>query len=137
MKKILILVVGILIGTAAFAQENNNQNKTYKVYCEIVAQTRLLSDKVDIEFDFGQASDFWTGDRRLYNEKGEPIVFNSMLDAANYMARRGWQLEQAFQVLNISGGYSDNPVYHWIMSKQVTDDSQITEGLTTGDMLKK
>lgn len=75
MKKILILVVGILIGTAAFAQENNNQNKTY--------------------------------------------------------------LEQAFQVLNISGGYSDTPVYYWIMSKQVTDDSQVTEGLTTGDMLKK
>ena len=59
-----------------------------------------------------------------------------MLDAANYMARRGWELEEAFPVISISSGDSGSPSYHWILSKLVTDDSQITEGLLTSGMLK-
>lgn len=132
MKKLFVLAVGLLLCAVAFAQEN----KPYKVYCEIVSHARVLSNKVDVELDFGQASGFWTGDRRLYDENGKNIVFNSMLDAANYMARRGWELEEAFPVISINSGDSGNTSYHWVMSKLVTDDSQITEGLITGDMVK-
>ena len=125
MKKLFVLVVGMLLCAAAFAQEP----QPYKVYCDIISNSRALSNKVDVELDFGQAAGFWTGDRRLYDQNGKAIVFNSMLDAANYMARRGWVLEQAFPVVTVSSGDSNSPVYHWIMSKMVTDDSQITEGL--------
>ena len=135
MKKVFILVVGILLCATSFAQEN--QTKPYKVYCEIIGHSHSLSNTVDVELDFGQASSFWSGDRRLYDENGKKIVFNSMLDAGNYMARRGWELEEAFPVVPISSGDSESPTYHWIMSKQITSDSQITEGLITGDMLKK
>ena len=31
-----------------------------------------------------------------------------MLDAANYMARRGWELEIAFPVMHINGGDSSD-----------------------------
>ena len=134
MKKVFILLVGILLSVTAFAQ---TKQESYKVYCEIIGETHMLSSKVDVELDFGQAYSFWSSDRRLYDENGKKIVFNSMLDAANYMARRGWELEQAFPVVSISSGDSGSPEYHWIMSKMVTDDSQITEGLKTGDMLKK
>lgn len=134
MKKVIILVVGILLSVTTFAQ---TKQESYKVYCEIIGETHMLSSKVDVELDFGQAYSFWSNDRRLYDENGKKIVFNSMLDAANYMARRGWELEQAFPVVSISSGDSGSPEYHWIMSKMVTDDSQITEGLKTGDMLKK
>ena len=139
MKKIFILVVGIFICATAFAQENVNASQAtpYKVYCEIIGQTHLLSNKVDVELDFGQSYKFWSGDRRLYDENGKKIVFNSMLDAANYMARRGWELEEAYPIVDISNGNSGSPEYHWVMSKYVTNDSQITDGLTTGDMLKK
>ena len=139
MKKIFILVVGILLCTAVYAQENKaaDQNGPYKVYCEIIGQSHALSNKVDVELDFGQASKFWTGDRSLYDENGKKIKFNSMLDAANYMGRRGWDLEVAYPVVGFSAGSSDSPIYHWVMSKMVTDEAQITEGLRTGDMLKK
>ena len=89
MKKVFILVVGILLCATTFAQ---TKQEPYKVYCEITGQTHLLSSKVDVELDFGQAYSFWSSDRRLYDENGKKIVFNSMLDAANYMARRGWEL---------------------------------------------
>ena len=139
MKKLFALAVCLFLGAAAYAQDNvNNEQATpYKVYCEIISRPRTLSNKVDVEFDFGQASSFWSGDRRLFDENGKNIVFNSTLDAANYMARRGWQLEQAFQTFEISSGTSTSHTFHWVMAKYVTDDSQITEGLITGDMLKK
>ena len=133
MKKLLILMVGMLLcAVAAYAQET----QPYKVYCEIVSSSRILSDKVNVDLDFGQASSFVSDDRRLYDENGKAIIFNSMLDAANYMARRGWELEEAFPVISISSGDSGSPSYHWIMSKLVTDDAQITEGLITGGMRK-
>ena len=138
MKRVFILVVAVFLCAVSFAQEKGNaQKELYKVYCEIVGQTHMLSNKVDVELDFGQAYSFWSGDRRLYDENGKKIVFNSMLDAANYMARRGWELEEAFPVSSISNGNSGSPEYHWIMSKMVENDSQITDGLKTGDMLKK
>ena len=134
MKKVFILVVGILLCATTFAQ---TKQELYKVYCEIIGQTHSLSSKVDVELDFGQSYSFWSSDRRLFDENGKKIVFNSMLDAANYMARRGWELEVAFPVVSISSGDSESPEYHWIMSKMVENDAQITEGLKTGDMLKK
>ena len=134
MKKVFILVVGILLCATTFAQ---TKQEPYKVYCEIIGQTHSLSSKVDVELDFGQSYSFWSSDRRLFDENGKKIVFNSMLDAANYMARRGWELEVAFPVVSISSGDSESPEYHWIMSKMVVNDEQITEGLKTGDMLKK
>ena len=137
MKKIFVLAIGLLFGIAAFAQNENGEAQPYKVYCELIARPRSFSTKVDVELDFGQANNFWSGDRRLFDEDGKAIVFNSMLDAANYMARRGWELETAFPTFEISSGSSISHATHWVMFKFVTDDSQITENLVTGDMLKK
>lgn len=137
MKKVFILVVAVFLCAVSFAQEKENAEKElYKVYCEIIGETHKLSTKVDVELDFGQAYKFWSSDRRLYDESGKKIVFNSMLDAANYMARRGWVLEQAFPVVSVANGNSGSPEYHWIMSKMVANDSEITDGLKTGDMIK-
>ena len=131
MRKIFTLVVAIfLLGATAYAQEKIKNDQPYKVYCEIIGQSHALSNKVDVELDFGQASKFWTGDRSLYDENGKKIKFNSMLDAANYMGRRGWDLEIAYPVVTFSGGSSDSPEYHWVMSKKVTNDSQITSAIS-------
>ena len=134
MKKVFTLVVAIFLCASSFVQENENTqpSEPYKVYCEIIGQPHVLSTKVDVELDFGQAYSFWSKDRHLYDENNKKIVFNSIIDAANYMSRRGWVLEEAYPAVN-----SGTPEYRWIMSKLVTDDSQITDGLKTGDMLKK
>ena len=65
------------------------------------------------------------------DENGRSIEFNSMLDAANYMAERGWVFKQAYIVQNFTNGDSGTPAYHWIMGKMITDPAQITEGLRT------
>ena len=143
----LMVLAAIFSGATVFAQEpvqeqeQNQQEvkqavKPYKVYCEIVATPKFFSNKATVELDFGQYSGFWSADRQLVDEQGNTISFNSALDAANYMARRGWDLEEVFIVQEMSKGDSGTARYHWVLSKIVTDDSQITEGLRTKGMNK-
>lgn len=143
----LMVLAAIFVSTKTFAQEpvqTQEQSlpevqqdvKPYKVYCEIVATPKIFSNKINVELDFGQFSGFWSQDRQLVDDQGNTIDFNSALDAANYMARRGWELEEVFIVQSISGGDSGTTRYHWVLSKMVTDDSQITEGLRTKGMKK-
>ena len=69
MKKIFVLLVGLFLCVAAYAQDKATARNAgpYKVYCEIIGQSHALTNKVDVELDFGQASKFWTGDRSLYD----------------------------------------------------------------------
>ena len=142
-----MVLTAIFVSTVAFAQdpvqtqeqslpEKQQDVKSYKVYCESVATQKFFSNKSTVELDFGQYAGFWTSDRQLVDEQGNTISFNSALDAANYMARRGWDLEEVFIVQDMTKGDSGTPRYHWVMSKLVTDDSQITEGLRTRGMNK-
>ncbi len=143
----IMVLASFFASTAAFAQEPEQSQekdlleaqqdiKPYKVYCEIVATPKFFSNKTTVELDFGQFSGFWSADRQLVDEQGNTISFNSALDAANYMARRGWDLEEVFVVQEMSKGDSGTTRYHWVLSKMVTDDSQITEGLRTKGMNK-
>ena len=139
MKKLifsLLLVSGLCLSLAASAQNAPaTEGQPYKVYCEIVSTMRnLFSDKTSVELDFGQAANFWSTDRKIVDEEGKTITFNSVLDAVNYMAVRGWVFEQMYIVQSISKGDSGTPAYHWIMSKEVTDPAQIMEGLRTQGM---
>lgn len=132
MKKFIITLIvfaGMLAGVSAYAQTNE---QPHKVYCEIISTSRgMFSNKTSVELDFGQYASWWSSDRNLVDENGKTIDFNSILDAVNYMAARGWVFEQMYVVQTFSKGDSDTPAYHWIMSKDVTDPSQILEGLQT------
>lgn len=125
----LIMFAGMLAGVSAYAQTNE---QPHKVYCEIISTSRgMFSNKTSVELDFGQYASWWSADRNLVDENGKTIDFNSILDAVNYMAARGWVFEQMYVVQTFSKGDSNTPAYHWIMSKDVTDPSQILEGLQT------
>ena len=132
MKKFIITLIvfaGMLAGVSAYAQTNE---QPHKVYCEIISTSRgMFSNKTSVELDFGQYASWWSSDRNLVDENGKTIDFNSILDAMNYMAARGWVFEQMYVVQTFSKGDSNTPAYHWIMSKDVTDPSQILEGLQT------
>ena len=113
--KLAAIAVVMLASCPVFAQTEEAvqapaaEPEAYKVYCEIVGNRIIFSQKMNVELDFGQFSSWWTTDRRLADEQGNAIIFNSMLDAANYMARRGWVLEEAFVVTSIITGDSSDP----------------------------
>ena len=69
---------------------------------------------------------------KLVDENGKKITFNSMVDAMNYMGKLGWEFEQAYVVTT-----NNQNVYHWLLSKDVVDNDEAEEGITTKGQFKK
>ncbi len=67
---------------------------------------------------------------KLVGEDGKPISFNSMVDAMNYMGSLGWKFEQAYVVSMPSTMGGGQNVYHWLLSKSISEDENINDGFT-------
>lgn len=139
--KCFAVLAGMLAGSHAFAQQADSLivagPEPYEVYCEVVCYSAgSFSSKMSVEVDLGQVERFLSKDRVLMDEQNRPLVFNSMMDAANYMAERGWTFKQAYVITSMSEGNTMTSFVHWIMGKMITDKSEITEGLRTAQMIR-
>lgn len=124
-----------LITVLAFAMITIiSANAQGKIYCELLGTQQFLSKKVTVQVDFGQETRYFA-DNRLVDADGKVIVFNSMVDAMNYMGTMGWEFEQAY-VVTIGSGSSTSNVYHWLLSKFVGDEGD-ANALKTKDIIYK
>lgn len=106
MKKVFIIFLLAISGQPLFGQETPKF-----VYCEVLGFEKLLSTKVTIQVEFGQKLKMFA-DNRMKDENGKPIVFNSMIDALNFMGKQGWEFVQAYVVTISQQNY-----YHYLMKK--------------------
>ena len=129
MKKIIILFVLFGFGTLLYAQNS-------KYYCEIKGIEKELSLGLKIVFDFGSNPTYsltgLRGKQQIVDEKGKEIPFNSMVDAGNYLAQKGWIFLQAY-----SSFYGRNSVIHWIFYKEATSPEKAHEGIITKEDFDK
>lgn len=112
----LLLLLSICFSTAVWSQEFIEPKY---VYAEILGMERFLSKKVSITIDYGQIESIWQ-DARLRTEDGKIRVFNSMVDAMNFMGAMGWEFQQAYVIT-----VGNQNVYHWLLRKeysQMPDD---------------
>jgi len=93
MKKLLIGVC-LLVSLSGFAQDTTKVEQ----YCRLVAYNKLLSNKVNIDVDFGQERKFFSDNRLRDEETGKIKNFNTVTDALNYMGSQGWVLVNAYPV---------------------------------------
>lgn len=119
----------VLLSLNVIAQEAQPKENLHRVYCELLGTTKFLSQKCNVSVDFGQNP---YENSRLVDENGKSITFNSMVDAMNYMGELGWKFEQAYVVT-----VSSQNVYHWLLSKDISDDEAISSGFKTKAQLKK
>lgn len=125
MKKILLIATFLVVNVAVWAGE------PHQAYCEIVGTGNLTGTKVKIEVDFGQKVS-WMGQknqRTLVDEQGKKMEFNSMMDAVNYLAQFGWTLHSTYAVTESKGMGGNGSVYHYILTKTVTSDDEVKEGI--------
>lgn len=127
MKKLLLSAIAIMAVCLANAQQ-------HKVYCELVGMQKLLSQKVIVSVDFGQEQKLFSN-QTLVDENGKNISFNSMVDAMNFMGELGWEFEQAY-IVTIGSGASAQNVYHWLLSRYISDEEAINAGLKTKTAFK-
>lgn len=131
MKRLFFSIISFVSVVLAFAQSNN----TKSVYAELLGfEKGLFSNKVTVTVDFGQDVSFWKQgrDNKIVDENGKDIVFNSMVDAMNFMGEKGWSFVQAYVVT-----HGNQNVYHWLLTKKITEDEEIMEGFKVKSQIKK
>lgn len=120
MRKIL-LFIALLLASVAQAQ------KTRPAYCEVMACNFWGVGKVYITIDLGEER---TG--TICDDKNKPVKFNTPIDALNYMAKLGWSVKETYFLTEIK-----DQVLHFLLEKQITEDSQISEGIYIKPKKKK
>lgn len=129
-KNITFSALLCLVAVSAFAQEK------YYAYCDIRVfgdnRVEFLAKHAKLHFDFGKEK---VAD--LLDDEGNVIDFDSQIEAVNYLSKHGWKLEQMYATKVLTPmpvpkedwylQYVD--VQHCVMSKQVSNDDEITEGL--------
>ncbi len=85
-------------------------------YCELVGTQMFLSNKVMVAIDFGQETKFFQSNVYKDETTGKPKIFNSMVDALNFMGEKGWEFVQAYVVTT-----NNQNVYRWLLRTTKTE----------------
>ena len=87
-------------------------------YIRIVGTKKMLSNKVNIDIEFGQLNKVWsTKDTQIKNASGKRMTFNSMIDALNFMSSNGYDFVQAYTLT-----IGNQNVYHYLMRKSTANN---------------
>ena len=114
MKKTLLILTMILGVIPAFCQEKPIDSSTTKFnYCEIVVTSDLMKMKIKIEIDFGQQRNYAPDNLYKDPSTGKLMVFNSIVDALNYMGKDGWEFVQEYT----EGDRQIGVIYHFLLKK--------------------
>ena len=126
MKKLLFPLL-LLLSLQSFSQQVRSKDGVIKLdslkverteeYCMILGTQKFMSTKMIIQIDFGQERNFLTN-TRLTDENGVPIVFESMIDALNFMNGYGWEFVNAYVIT-----VANQNVYHWILKRKLKKES--------------
>jgi hypothetical protein len=112
MKKITLLFCLISCIYKTNAQTNTT---TIEQYCSLNVMPRLLSNKVNIDVDYGNPRKLFSfKDNRIKDDNGKAKKFNTAVEALNYMSAQGWKLVNAMAMSE--GG---NAVYRYIMKREI------------------
>lgn len=120
MKKVFFLMM-MLIASISVSAQNLVEGK-HVTYVELLGYESMLSTKVKVMVDMGQNQN--KTNYKLRDENDKPIKFNSMVDALNYMTKRGWEYVNSFPVT-----HSNQNVYHYLLKKYIAKDEEMQEGL--------
>ena len=117
--KTFFFTTALLIFCFLLKGQDIKSDSTKFTYCELVGTGKLFSTKVTVAIDFGQERKLFSDNRYKDPETGKPYVFNSMIDALNFMGKNRWELVQAYIITEGSGSTTQN-VYHFLLKKQTS-----------------
>lgn len=125
MKKIYLIVVFALFCAMANAQSATQPGEKYPVYCEVMGFNAWGFGKVKARLDMGRKQPNKEDYEYIY-EGNKKRKFNTMMEVLDYMSKRGWKVHSTYVVTE---GMGKQNVLHYLMVKEVMNDSEIDEGL--------
>jgi hypothetical protein len=118
MKKLFIPIILILVlgfSTSAYSQTaTDTLSKPKYVYCQLLMTTVFETPKGRIEIDFGKDKSFAPDASYIDLVKRKIKTYSSMVDALNFMASKGWEMDQA--TVLTEGSYH---TFHWLLKKKI------------------
>ena len=128
MRKILFMLVMALMSLGAQAQSVTQPGEKYSVFCDLAGYNTWGYGKVKVRLDMGRKQVNKEGYESIY-DGNQKRKFNTMMEVLDYMAKRGWRVHSTYV---ITESVAKQNVLHFLLEKEVTDDSQIDEGLELG-----
>ena len=107
--KLLLVVCFVMCAGSVFAQ--------HRYFCELKSVENNASSSMYVIFDFGTRSSY-----NLLGVDNDKTV----VDAADYMADRGWSFVQAYSTVD-----DDRQVARWIFTKQAASFEEAKAGIMT------
>ena len=123
MKKSILLFTFVLLTLGIYAQNVKNDGKPYAFYCQLVGM-KNLSDQLRLRILWNNIKT----ENNLRDENGKKIEFATMVDAMNYMSKRGWDYVECITYGN---------VVHYLFRKYVKTDEEAKEDLYFESDFKK
>ncbi len=114
--KLILTFLILFLTTVSFTQSVNGKNisELDAEYIQIVGSKKLLSNKVNVQIDFGQVDKiFKAKDTQIKDENGKLTTFNSMIDALNFMSKAGYEFVNAYAI-----SVGNQNVYHYMLRKK-------------------
>ena len=113
---IFIATIIMLTATTSFGQvkvEGVDINQLDIKYCELIGFNKsLFGQKIIITVDYGQKFTPFKS-QLIKGPDNKPVVFNSMIDALNFMEKNGWKYVNNFAVST-----GNSYVYHYLLKKR-------------------
>jgi len=120
MRKIILLIITVFFCFSTKSQiivEGIDINNEPSVeICQVVAYGKFLSKKVIISIDYGQEISFWQKRTIVSDTVGEEIVFNTVIDAINFVEKNGWTHYESLAITMTS-----SKVYHYYFRRKDTN----------------
>jgi len=121
MNKLLTVFLFALCFRFAHGQEEPGERRgAREEYCVMtLTEEDLRRPGLTIAVDFGQKLHFWKDVRTVRDERGRPIVFNSLADALNYMASDGWELVNVYSFTD-----GKQTLFHYVMRRKLAEEDK-------------
>ena len=115
-RNLLLTTLFIFITSLVFSQvyvEDVNINELDIKYCQLIGYRKnFLGKKIIINVDYGQEFTFLK--LQLIKDKdGNTIIFNSIIDALNFMEKNGWEYLNNYAV-----PYGNSYIYYYLLQKE-------------------
>lgn len=115
MKNVFLFLAFLPLSLAAQTINDVPISEIQAEYLEIVAQGRMFSNKVTVKIDFGQNVPFFPrlDDLIIKDEEGKAMLFESHIDAINFMAANGFEVVGNYMLTS-----GNNNVLHFLMRRK-------------------
>jgi len=117
MKRLTLLVAvfatSIMFTFGQVSVEGVDINKLDIKYCQLLGYNKsLVGQKIIVVVDYGQKFKAFQS-QLIKGPDGKAVVFNTMIDALNFMENNGWEY-----VNNYAISTGNNSTYHFLLRKK-------------------